>query len=114
VTVLLIFEKIGATVFANAWAMYREWDREGAEKKNETQSFTRSTVTSKRADGNPNTMAFVGSELVTAMAIAGDLGFNPLTDTLINEDGEEVMLMRQVMNYLKNGFDAEDKGFASC
>jgi aconitate hydratase len=54
-----------------------EWDREGAEKKNETQSFTRSTVTSKRADGNPNTMAFVGSpELVTAMAIAGDLGFN--------------------------------------
>jgi aconitate hydratase len=52
------------------------WDREGAEKKNETQSFTRSTVTSKRADGNPNTMAFVGSELVTAMAIAGDLGFN--------------------------------------
>jgi aconitate hydratase len=45
-------------------------------KKNETQSFTRSTVTSKRADGNPNTMAFVGSELVTAMAIAGDLGFN--------------------------------------
>jgi aconitate hydratase len=46
------------------------WDREGAEKKNETQSFTRSTVTSKRADGNPNTMAFVGSpELVTAMAV---------------------------------------------
>jgi aconitate hydratase len=58
-------------------------------------------------------MAFVGSpELVTAMAIAGDLGFNPLTDTLINEDGEEVMLRQQVMNY-QNGFDAEDKGFQS-
>jgi aconitate hydratase len=89
------------------------WDREGAEKKNETQSFTRSTVTSKRADGNPNTMAFVGSpELVTAMAIAGDLGFNPLTDTLINEDGEEVMLDAPTGDELpKNGFDAEDKGF---
>jgi aconitate hydratase len=67
--------------------------RNGIEKvlKRRTHSFTRSTVTSKRADGNPNTMAFVGSpELVTAMAIAG-FGFN-LTDTLINEDGEEVML----------------------
>jgi aconitate hydratase len=55
--------------------MYRNVDREGAEKKNETQSFTRSTVTSsKRADKHD----FVGSpELVTAMAIAGDLGFNP-------------------------------------
>ncbi|MFB0910640.1 MAG: aconitate hydratase, partial [Flavobacterium sp.] len=68
---------------------------------------------SKRADGNPNTMAFVGSpELVTAMAIAGDLGFNPLTDTLINEDGEEVMLDAPTGDELpKDGFDAEDKGF---
>jgi aconitate hydratase len=59
-----------------------------------------------------NTMAFVGSpELVTAMA-AGDLGFNPLTDTLINEDGEEVMLDAPTGDELpKNGFDAEDKGF---
>jgi aconitate hydratase len=92
VTVLLILSKIGATVFANLWAMYRKWDREGAEKKNETQSFTRSTVTSQSVLMETNTMALGSPELVTAMAIAGDLGFNPLTDTLINEDGEEVML----------------------
>ena len=70
------------------------WAREGAEdqKKNTiVHSFNRNFA--KRADGNPNTHAFVGSsELVTAMAIAGDLGFNPLTDTLTNENGEEVKL----------------------
>jgi aconitate hydratase len=60
------------------------WDREGAEKKNETQSFTRSTVTSPSADGNKH-IGFRRFARVTAMAIAGDLGFNPLTDTLINE-----------------------------
>jgi aconitate hydratase len=109
------FEKIGATVFANACGpCIGMWDREGAEKEERNtivHSFNRNF--SKRADGNPNTMAFVGSpELVTAMAIAGDLGFNPLTDTLINEDGEEVMLEAPTGDELpKNGFDAEDKGF---
>jgi aconitate hydratase len=110
-----IFEKMGATVFANACGpCIGMWDREGAEKEERNtivHSFNRNF--SKRADGNPNTMAFVGSpELVTAMAIAGDLGFNPLTDMLINEDGEEVMLEAPTGDELpKNGFDAEDAGF---
>ncbi|TDE06146.1 aconitate hydratase [Flavobacterium hiemivividum] len=110
-----IFDKIGATVFANACGpCIGMWDREGAEKEERNtivHSFNRNF--SKRADGNPNTLAFVGSpELVTAMAIAGDLGFNPLTDTLINEDGEEVMLEAPTGDELpKNGFDAEDPGF---
>ena len=54
-------------------------------------SFNRNFA--KRNDGNPNTNAFVASpELVTAFAIAGDLTFNPMTDKLVNEDGQEVML----------------------
>jgi aconitate hydratase len=110
-----IFDKMGATVFANACGpCIGMWDREGAEKEERNtivHSFNRNF--SKRADGNPNTMAFVGSpELVTAMAIAGDLGFNPLTDTLINEDGEEVRLEAPTGDELpKNGFDAKDPGF---
>jgi len=109
------FEKIGATVFANACGpCIGMWDREGAEKEERNtivHSFNRNF--SKRADGNPNTLAFVGSpELVTAMAIAGDLGFNPLTDTLINEDGEEVRLDAPTGDELPpKGFDAEDPGF---
>ncbi|NGY36012.1 aconitate hydratase [Flavobacterium sp. XN-5] len=109
------FDKMGATVFANACGpCIGMWDREGAEKEERNtivHSFNRNF--SKRADGNPNTLAFVGSpELVTAMAIAGDLGFNPLTDTLINEDGEEVMLEAPTGDELpKNGFDAKDPGF---
>ncbi|QLC65844.1 aconitate hydratase [Flavobacterium sp. LPB0248] len=109
------FHKIGATVFANACGpCIGMWDREGAEKEERNtivHSFNRNF--SKRADGNPNTLAFVGSpELVTAMAIAGDLGFNPLTDTLINEDGEEVMLDAPTGDELPSkGFYAEDPGF---
>ena len=109
------FNKIGATVFANACGpCIGMWDREGAEKEERNtivHSFNRNF--SKRADGNPNTLAFVGSpELVTALAIAGDLGFNPLTDKLINEDGEEVMLDAPTGNELPpKGFDAEDPGF---
>ena len=90
-----IFEKIGASVFANACGpCIGQWNREGAEKGEKNtivHSFNRNF--SKRADGNPNTHAFVASpELVTALAIAGDLTFNPLTDKLLNEDGIEVML----------------------
>lgn len=109
------FNKIGATVFANACGpCIGMWDREGAEKEERNtivHSFNRNF--SKRADGNPNTLAFVGSpELVTALAIAGDLSFNPLTDKLINEDGEEVMLDEPTGNELPpKGFDAEDPGF---
>jgi len=109
------FDKIGATVFANACGpCIGMWDREGAEKEERNtivHSFNRNF--SKRADGNPNTLAFVGSpELVTALAIAGDLGFNPITDKLINENGEEVMLDEPTGNELPpKGFDAEDPGF---
>lgn len=110
-----IFDKINATVFANACGpCIGMWDREGAEKEERNtivHSFNRNF--SKRADGNPNTLAFVGSpELVTAMAIAGDLTFNPLTDTLINEDGVEVKLDEPTGNELPpKGFDAEDPGY---
>ncbi|GGB75691.1 aconitate hydratase [Flavobacterium suaedae] len=103
------FDKIGATVFANACGpCIGMWDREGSEKQERNtivHSFNRNF--SKRADGNPNTLAFVGSpELVTALAIAGDLGFNPMTDKLINENGEEVMLDEP------SGWELPEKGFA--
>jgi aconitate hydratase len=110
-----IFDKMGATVFANACGpCIGMWDREGADKEERNtivHSFNRNF--SKRADGNPNTLAFVGSpELITALAIAGDLGFNPLTDTLINEMGEEVRLEAPSGNELPpRGFDAKDPGF---
>lgn len=109
------FDKIGATVFANACGpCIGMWDREGAEKEERNtivHSFNRNF--SKRADGNPNTLAFVGSpELVTAIAIAGDLGFNPLTDTLINEDGQEVMLDEPTGHELpEKGFAVDDAGY---
>lgn len=109
------FDKIGATVFANACGpCIGMWDREGAEKEERNtivHSFNRNF--SKRADGNPNTLAFVGSpELVTALAIAGDLGFNPMTDKLINEDGEEVMFDEPTGNELPpQGFAVEDAGY---
>lgn len=111
------FDKIGATVFANACGpCIGMWDREGAEKEERNtivHSFNRNF--SKRADGNPNTLAFVGSpELVTALAIAGDLGFNPKTDKLINEDGEEVMLDEPTGWELPpQGFAVEDNGYQS-
>ena len=82
-----VFDQIGAKVFANACGpCIGMWDRMGAEKQEKNtivHSFNRNFA--KRADGNPNTYAFVGSpELVTALAIAGDLTFNPLTDSLIH------------------------------
>jgi aconitate hydratase len=110
-----IFAQIGATVFANACGpCIGMWDRMGAEKQERNtivHSFNRNFA--KRADGNPNTMAFVASpEIVTALAIAGDLTFNPLTDTLINEKGEAVMLDAPSGDELpRNGFDAEDAGY---
>jgi aconitate hydratase len=90
------------------------WDRDGAdkgEKNTIVHSFNRNF--SKRADGNPNTHAFVGSpELVTALAIAGDLTFNPITDTLTNEKGEKVKLDPPTGDELpKKGFAVEDAGY---
>jgi aconitate hydratase len=112
---LQTFDKIGATVFANACGpCIGMWDRVGAERQERNtivHSFNRNFA--KRADGNPNTLAFVASpELVTALAIAGDLTFNPLTDTLINEKGEKVKLDPPTGYELPpNGFAVEDAGY---
>ena len=109
------FDKIGAKVFANACGpCIGMWNRFGAEKQEKNtivHSFNRNFA--KRADGNPNTYAFVGSpELVTALAIAGDLTFNPLTDTLTNENGEQVKLDPPTGDELPtNGFAVEDAGY---
>jgi len=109
------FGKIGGTVFANACGpCIGMWAREGADKKEKNtiiHSFNRNFAA--RQDGNPNTYAFVGSpEVVTALAIAGDLTFNPLTDTLTNEAGEQVMLdPPSGFELPPNGFDVEDAGF---
>ena len=110
-----VFDKVGATVFANACGpCIGMWARVGAEKAEKNtivHSFNRNFA--KRADGNPNTFAFVGSpEIVTAMAIAGDLSFNPLTDTLTNDKGEQVKLDPPSGFELPlKGFDAEDPGY---
>lgn len=103
------FNAIGAKVFANACGpCIGMWSRVGAEKKEKNtiiHSFNRNFAA--RQDGNPNTYAFVASpEIVTALAIAGDLGFNPLTDTLTNENGEQVKLDAP------SGFELPAKGFA--
>lgn len=110
-----LFDEIGANVFANACGpCIGQWSREGAEKGEKNtivHSFNRNFA--KRADGNPNTYAFVGSpELVTALAIAGRLDFNPITDTLTNEKGEQVKLDEPTGFELPpNGFAVEDAGY---
>lgn len=109
------FDKIGAKVFANACGpCIGMWNRVGADKKEKNtivHSFNRNFQS--RNDGNPNTYAFVGSpELVTALAIAGDLTFNPITDYLTNERGEKVKLDVPTGDELpKKGFDVKDPGF---
>ena len=109
------FEEIGGKVFANACGpCIGQWAREGADKQEKNtivHSFNRNF--SKRADGNPNTHAFVASpELVTALAIAGDLGFNPLKDTLVNANGERVMLDPPSGDELPSrGYAVEDAGY---
>ena len=109
-------EGVGAMVFANAcgpcigqWARFS--DPMNAPKNSIVHSFNRNF--SKRADGSPNTHAFVASpELVTAIALSGKLGFNPLTDTLTNEKGEEVKLDPPTGYELPpNGFDVKDAGY---
>jgi len=110
-----IFEKIGGVVLANACGpCIGQWAREGAEKQEKNSivtSFNRNFA--KRNDGNPNTHGFVASpELVTALAIAGKLTFNPMTDKLTNENGEEVMLDPPTGFELPpKGFDVDDPGY---
>ena len=111
-----IFEDLDATIFTNAcgpcigqWARYK--DPKNAPKNSIIHSFNRNF--SKRADGNPNTHAFVASpEIVAAIAISGRLDFNPATDTLTNANGEEVMLDEPTGYELPpKGFDVEDQGY---
>ena len=112
---LSVFEDLNAKIFTNACGpCIGQWAREGAEKEEKNSivhSFNRNF--SKRADGNPNTHAFVASpEMVAAVAIAGRLDFNPLTDKLINQNGEEVSLDPPTgMELPPKGFDVEDNGY---
>lgn len=109
------FTDLNATIFTNACGpCIGMWDRVGAERAEKNtivHSFNRNFA--KRADGNPNTFAFVASpEMVAAIAISGDLGFNPITDTLINDKGEAVKLDPPVGDELPaKGFDVEDSGY---
>lgn len=112
---LQVFEDLGATIFTNACGpCIGQWDRsdrKGDEKNTIVHSFNRNF--SKRADGNPNTHAFVGSpEMVAAIAISGRLDFDPMNDTLINEDGEEVKLdPPQGIELPELGFAVENNGY---
>ena len=106
---LEIFENLNAKIFTNACGpCIGQWDRDGADKQEKNtiiHSFNRNF--SKRADGNPNTHAFVASpEMVAAIAISGRLDFNPMTDKLINKNGEEVTLEEPT------GFELPPRGFA--
>ncbi len=110
-----VFESLGATIFTNACGpCIGQWDRsdrKGDEKNTIVHSFNRNF--SKRADGNPNTHAFVGSpEMVAAIAISGRLDFDPMNDTLINEDGVEVKLDEPVgLELPPKGFEVDDNGY---
>ena len=112
---LKTFEDLNATIFTNACGpCIGMWDRAGADKQEKNtivHSFNRNFA--KRADGNPNTYAFVTSpEMVAAIAISGDLGFNPVTDTLTNKNGEQVKLDPPTGDELPTkGFDVEDPGY---
>jgi aconitate hydratase len=113
--ILKIFEDLDATIFTNACGpCIGQWDRsdvKGDEKNTIVHSFNRNF--SKRADGNPNTHAFVGSpEMVAAIAISGRLDFDPMNDTLINEDGQEIKLEEpRGIELPPLGFDVEDAGY---
>jgi aconitate hydratase len=113
--ILDTFEEIGGVVLANACGpCIGQWARHTDDPNRANSiitSFNRNF--SKRNDGNPHTRSFVASpEIVTALAIAGDLTFNPLTDTLVNEDGEAVKLDPPTGVELPiRGFSVEDAGF---
>lgn len=109
------FEKMGGVVLANACGpCIGQWARHtnDPDKKNTIlTSYNRNFA--KRNDGNPNTHAFVASpEMVTALAIAGDITFNPLTDALMNEEGKMVMLDEPAgIELPTKGFDVKDPGY---
>ncbi|WP_439489021.1 aconitate hydratase [Algoriphagus sp.] len=109
------FGQMGGVVLANACGpCIGQWARHGAEKQEKNSiitSFNRNFA--KRADGNPNTHSFVASpEIVTALAIAGDLTFNPMTDSLINEEGVSVKLDEPTgLELPTKGFAVEDAGY---
>ncbi|MEM6722088.1 MAG: aconitate hydratase [Bacteroidota bacterium] len=114
--ILKVFEDLDARIFTNAcgpcigqWARYS--DPKNAPKNSIVHSFNRNFA--KRADGNPNTHAFVASpEITAAIAISGRLDFNPITDTLINENGQEVKLDEPTGWELPpKGFEVEDNGY---
>ena len=113
--IIATFEKMGTKVFTNACGpCIGQWDRAGADKQEKNtiiHSFNRNF--SKRADGNPNTHAFVTSpEMVAAIAISGRLDFNPLTDTLLSDSGQEIKLNPPKGDELPSkGFDVKDAGF---
>lgn len=110
-----LFERLGARIFTNACGpCIGQWDREGADKQEKNtivHSFNRNF--SKRADGNPNTHAFVTSpEMVAAIAISGELGFDPMRDAIITDSGEEVRFDAPTGFELPpKGFDVEDPGY---
>ena len=112
---LKTFEDLNAVIFTNACGpCIGQWDREGADKEEKNtivHSFNRNFK--KRADGNPNTYAFVTSpEMVAAIAISGRLDFNPLKDKLVNKNGEEVMLDAPKGEELPTkGYAYEDNGY---
>ena len=112
---LEIFEKLDAKIFTNACGpCIGQWARKGAEKEEKNSiihSFNRNFA--KRADGNPNTHAFVASpEIVAAIAISGDLAFNPQNDLLTNDKGQEVMLDEpKGWELPPDGFDVDDNGY---
>lgn len=109
------FEKMGATVLANACGpCIGQWNRESVKdghKNTIVTSFNRNFA--KRNDGNPNTYAFVTSpEMVMCYSLSGRLDFNPLTDELVNENGEKVKLdVPEGLVYPPNGFDVKDPGY---
>lgn len=110
-----IFEKMGGVVLANACGpCIGQWSRHtnDPERKNSIiTSFNRNFA--KRNDGNPNTHAFVASpEITTAFAIVGDLTFNPLKDTITNDEGQAVKLDEPTgFEFPPKGFDVKDPGF---
>ncbi|MDC1543218.1 aconitate hydratase [Flavobacteriaceae bacterium] len=112
---LSIFEDLNAKIFTNACGpCIGQWAREGADKQERNSiihSFNRNF--SKRADGNPNTHAFVASpEMVAAVAISGRLDFNPMTDVLLNQEGEKVKLDPPTGVELPPlGFDVKENGY---
>jgi aconitate hydratase len=114
---LKIFEDLDAKIFTNACGpCIGQWARDGADKQKKNtiiHSFNRNF--SKRADGNPNTHAFVASpEMVAAVAISGRLDFNPITDKLKNENGEDVMFDEPTGFELPpKGFEVDDPGFVA-